>query len=62
MAEGEVLNLLAYGDIVIQRVLVAVENDVYFVCKPDEFERAQEQHREPVCIGFRREYVLAGSQ
>jgi hypothetical protein len=55
---GTDVNLISYNDTVIQRKLVAVENGVYFVCKSDEFENAEREGRDPVCIGFRREYVL----
>jgi hypothetical protein len=56
--EGKDINLLASGDIIITRKLVSVENGVYFVCKSDEFTQARKEGREPVCIGFRREYVV----
>lgn len=58
MNEGQLVTLLADGNEVIQRQLVSVENGVLFVCKPEEFEAAKKEGREPVCIGFRREYVL----
>lgn len=58
MAAIKTVNLLAYGDVIIERALVAVENDVYFVCKSEELNRAEQEGREPVCIGFHREYVL----
>jgi hypothetical protein len=52
------VNLTAYGNEVITRVVVAVEKGVYFVCKREEYEAAMSEGREPVCIGFRREYVV----
>jgi len=52
------VKLLADRDEVITRTLVSVENDVYFVCKIEEFEAAKRENRPPTCIGFRREYVL----
>lgn len=58
MTEGKVINLIAYSDDVIQRRIVSVENGVYFVCKGDEYEAARREDREPVCIGFRPEYVI----
>ena len=58
MTVGQVLKLISYQDVVIQRRLVAVENGLFFVCKEDEFEAAREERREPNCIGFRQEYVL----
>ncbi len=58
MTAGDTLTLVSYRDVVIKRTLVSVENGVYFVCKPDEFEAAKRDGRSPVCIGFRKEYVL----
>ena len=55
---GQVVTLLSYGDVLIQRKLVSVENGVHFVCKQEEFDLAVSQRREPVCIGFRPEYVM----
>lgn len=52
------VNLIAYGDEILTRVLIAVENGVYFVCKQEEFEAAMSEGREPICIGFRREYAV----
>jgi hypothetical protein len=58
MIVGQVLTLLSDGDIVIKRRLVAMENGLLFVCKDEEFESAKRDHREPVCIGFRPEYLI----
>jgi len=55
---GTRLTVLSLGDVLIQRRLVSVENSVYFVCKDEEFEAAKSENREPVCSGFRSEYVL----
>jgi hypothetical protein len=57
---GKEVSLISCGDKVISRVIVSVEGDVYFVCKKEEFETARRENREPVCIGFRKEYVLSG--
>ena len=58
MTVGQVLTLLTSGGKVVQRTLVAVENGLFFVSKREEFEAAVLEGREPVCIGFRPEYVL----
>ncbi len=58
MFVGHEVSVIADKDEVLKRVLVSVENNVYFVCKAEEFEAATKEGREPVCIGFRREYVL----
>lgn len=58
MIAGTDVTLLSDRDVIIKRKLVSVENGVYFVCKPEEFELAAREGREPICIGFRREYVI----
>lgn len=58
MTAGQTLTLISYRDIVINRRLVAVENGLLFVCKDEEFEAAARERREPVCIGFRPEYLI----
>ncbi len=58
MSEAKQVTVVADKDEVLKRVLVSVENNVYFVCRPEEFEAATKEGREPVCIGFRREYVV----
>ena len=58
MTTGELLTLRADRGEVINRVLVSVENGVCFVCKPEEFEAAKREQREPICIGFRPEYIV----
>jgi hypothetical protein len=58
MAEGMAVKVVADRGEILNRVLVSVENDIYFVSKPEEFEAAKKEGREPICIGFRREYVV----
>jgi hypothetical protein len=58
MTIGQLLTIVSDGDIVIQRTLVSVENGVFFVCKPEEFEKAIREGRTPVCIGFEPEYIV----
>jgi hypothetical protein len=58
MTTGQLLTIVSDGDNIIQRKLVSVENDMFFVCKPEEFEAASRERREPICIGFKREYIL----
>ncbi len=58
MTVGQVLTLISDKDTIIERRLVAVENGLLFVCKNEEFEAARREQREPVCIGFRPEYLI----
>ena len=50
---GQEVTLQAYGDTIIHRVVVAVENMNIFVCKREEWEAALVEKREPSCIGFK---------
>ena len=58
MIDLKEVTLLSHNDVVITRVLVSVENDMLFVCKREEFDAARRENREPVCIGFKREYLI----
>jgi len=62
MIAGQEVILVAFGDQRISRVLVAVENAYLFVCRREEFEAATRENREPVCIGFRAEYLLEAAR
>jgi hypothetical protein len=53
------VSLVQYGDKRIVRTLVAVENGYLFVCKEEEWEAARREGREPMCIGFRAEYLVS---
>ncbi len=59
MTEGSRVSVVQYDGIVIDRVLVAVENGYLFVCKPEEWDVARSEGREPTCIGFRAEYLVS---
>lgn len=59
MIIGKQVRLISYGDKIITRTVVSVAGDVIFVCKSEEFKRAEIDRRQPVSIGFRREYVLS---
>ena len=50
---GKDITVLAYGDERLTRTLVAVEEMHLYVCKREEWEAAERERREPVCIGFR---------
>jgi len=58
MTVGQLLAVESDGGVVLHRTLVAFENGLFFVSKPEEIESAEKEGREPVCIGFRPEWVL----
>jgi hypothetical protein len=55
---GKLLTVEADKGEKLVRKLVSFENGVFFVCKPEEYDAAASEGRDPVCIGFRPEYVL----
>jgi hypothetical protein len=58
MTDSRYVDVEVDGGTIVRRALVAVENEVFFVCLPEEYVAALREKREPVCTGFRREYVL----
>jgi len=58
MTEGTVVTLVDVDDDLIERVVVAVEKGVIFVCKEHEYRAAIAENRQPVSIGFRTEYLV----
>ena len=62
MKAGYEVSLLAHGDRMITRTVVAVENGYLYVCRKEEFETARAESREPVAIGFRAEYLTGRTE
>jgi len=58
MTAGMELTIVSDQDVIIKRKLVSVENGVFFVCKAEEFDAASREGRDPICIGFKSEYIL----
>jgi hypothetical protein len=58
MTAGQELTVVEDGEVEVRRALVAFENGLFFVCRPEEWESAKREGRDPVCIGFKPEYVL----
>jgi hypothetical protein len=61
MTVGKQVSVIQFDGSVIDRVLVAVENGYFYVCKLEEWNAARKQQREPTCIGFRAEYLVGES-
>ncbi len=59
MEIGKRVRLKAYGGEIIERRVVAVEGDTVAVCTEKEYAQAAKEGREPLSVGFRREYVIA---
>jgi hypothetical protein len=55
---GDRVRLRAYGDEVIERVVIEPRGDVIYVCRESERESAAAERRDPLMVGFRRSAVL----
>jgi hypothetical protein len=58
MREGDLVRVKAYGGQELVRRLVAVRGNVYLICRDEEYEAAQRQGRQPVCVGFNKEDII----
>jgi hypothetical protein len=59
MKPGQMIKLRAYGNEVITRQLVRLNDETVVVCRPEEYEAALREKREPVSVGFHiRDVVL----
>ena len=52
MKPGQTIKLRGYGNEELVRYVVRLEKDTVVVCRVDEYEKAQSEGREPVCVGF----------
>jgi len=58
MRTGQRVEVMEAFDIkAIKRVVAADQRNIY-VCREDEFDRATAESREPICVGFGREFLL----
>lgn len=58
MKPGQMIKLKAYGNEIITRRLVRLDKDIVIVCKPEEYEAALREKREPVSVGFHTKDVM----
>ena len=58
MKEGDLVRLMAAGDKEIERVVVEIRPGVLLVATIEEYRQAQEEGREPSCVGFPVEFAL----
>jgi hypothetical protein len=58
MRFGQLVEVLdAFENTTLKRV-VAADATTVWVCREDEFNHAQAENREPVAVGFGREFVV----
>jgi len=60
------LKILKIGDLVevtdfegrkLMRKAVEISEKVVYICTPEEFDAATKSGKEPLCVGFEREFV-----
>jgi hypothetical protein len=52
MEKGQMIKLRAYGHTELERRVVRIDKDVVSVCRPEEYEKAIKERREPISVGF----------
>jgi hypothetical protein len=52
------VTVIQYGGKVVEKILVEDRGDVLVVTSPEEWNVAQIEEREPVTVGFRREFLV----
>ena len=55
---GKSVKLRAYDGQEIVRRVVELRNETVYVCSEEEYKRAYQEKREPICVGFNTRYVL----
>ena len=60
MKVGEMVKVRAYGDKELTRYVIHLDKDIVVVCRPEEYESAQSERREPVGVGFHLKDVVSG--
>lgn len=58
MKPGQMVKLRAYGGEEIIRNVIRLEKDIVVVCRPEEYENARSQGREPTGVGFHIKDVI----
>lgn len=43
----------------LERIVVRDVGNVVYVCRPEEYERANQEAREPIVVGFKKDAVLS---
>jgi hypothetical protein len=52
MTAGQMVEVKAYGGVILQRIVIKAVMDTVIVCNPDEWETAKREGRMPEGIGF----------
>ena len=57
MKTGDLVKAETFGGATVDRQVVELEGDTIYICKPEEWRKAREEGREPVCVGFNKRYI-----
>jgi hypothetical protein len=52
MTAGQMIEVKAYGDVILQRIVIKALTDTVIVCNPNEWEAAMREGRVPEGVGF----------
>ena len=58
MEVGQLIRLQAYGNEILERVVVSEVEDTVYVCLEKEFKSAKVDNRSPKCVGFNRKFII----
>ena len=58
MEAGQMVKLRVYGEKEVILKVLRQKKDTLVVCKPEEYDPAHLQGREPKCVGFHIKYLL----
>lgn len=57
----QLVTVRQYGGKIVEKVLVRDLGDTLLVTTPEEYKTSKLQKREPITVGFRREYLVEQS-
>lgn len=58
MKRGDFVTVLEAFEGKMVKAVVDWDEEYIYVCRKEEFAEAIKEGREPVCVGFRREYIV----
>ncbi len=61
MHKGQVVTVVNFEGEKLPMRVAGIIGDIVFVCKEEEYRTAGEEGREPRSVGFKKQWVLEGS-
>ena len=59
MKIGDLIKVQSFKDGALDRRIVEIYGETVYVCTDQEWQNAQNDRREPECVGFNRRFVLS---